>query len=478
MFANGRQANWSKFILNLVARALILTVVLLSTANAADRSVSYDVLQSTMAPYSKAGDPFGFPLKVATLAESKYKFWRGSKDLFYRWSKSATSDWLGDPASYIISHGDLHPGNIGSYAVSANRLAIGWVDFDDSARLPFQLELLHGVISFHLIAEANDIPVSELTPVIDAIFTSYRSALSTGRTVDDLLTDERAARKLKSKEGRPYDTGDFLNGTGDFRPAIVSKSGKMKEILRPVTGQTDAFANAIWKAIEQNAELRSKLRFQSASELHAAIKSIALRTRIGSSGSQGLNKYLVLFDRPIAGVEGDVLLYLKQQLPSAAERSGIIATDDRTPAARTVAHMTQVLDPQPWLCEAVELNGQSYWLSIKEPWTDEFDAEEADTAEKLANMARIWGTSTGATHARSGNATAILGQLTSATQSTIAQRAIDYTNELNTTFATFQNDERVKTDIATVRAAIERAKPVAQDNAATGANARSQGSKL
>ena len=63
--------------------------------------------------------------------------------------------WLADRDAYVTQQGDQHLGNIGTYLAAGEfgTLGFGMVDFDDSQTLPFQFELLQGVISLRLAAE-------------------------------------------------------------------------------------------------------------------------------------------------------------------------------------------------------------------------------------------------------------------------------------------------------------------------------------
>src|SRR5690606_17738103 len=107
----------------------------------------YQRLEQAYAPYLDPRDPLAWPMKVSSLTADPYKFWRGSKDLYYAWARTACADWLADQASYGVTHGDLHLGNIGTYASGWGTVSFGMVDFDDSAHLPVQLELLQGMIT-------------------------------------------------------------------------------------------------------------------------------------------------------------------------------------------------------------------------------------------------------------------------------------------------------------------------------------------
>ncbi|HEV7301855.1 MAG TPA: DUF2252 family protein [Tepidisphaeraceae bacterium] len=427
------------------------------------QSDPYAVLRDAWSPYVQAGDPYGFPMKVAAITESKYKFWRGTKDLYYRWAKQHTTDWLADDAAYVICHGDLHPGNIGTYAVEPGKLAFGWVDFDDSARLPFQLELLHGLISLNLVAETNGMTLAaaDRAKVTEAMLGRYREALtSEAKSAAADLAGNVQVRKMLAKERKPFDGArkELLDDTNRFHATITSKSSKVKEVLQDASEQADAIAAALAAAIDESPDLKAQFRLRGTEEVRAAMKGVVLRSRVGSSGSQGLRKCYVLLANPLTGIDGDAVVYLKQQIPSAAERAGVVPLDERTPAQRCVANMQAALDTQPWVCGTMDVNGASYWISLREPWSDELDTEDVGNLAELLEMAEIWGAVTGAAHRRTTtDATAIAGRLTPDLVRTLDARALEYNRQLKADFATVTADARAGADIEQVRKALTAA---------------------
>ena len=429
----------------------------------------YDVVKSAFSPYMDQSDPLAFPIKSVSLSDSVFKFWRGSKDLYYRWAKTHTADWLADDGAYVVSHGDLHPGNIGTYATGPNQLAFGLVDYDDATRLPFQLELVHGLVSFHLAASDAGINVdaSQRTKLDAAILDAYTAALISRDKADSAIRTDPIVAKLLSATKAPLadELKDYVGGDGKFVPAVVTKSGKVKEILRPAGDRADAFAAAITDALSKQPTMARAFRVTDVASIRQSIKSIALRTRIGSSGSQGLKKYFVLMASPLKDHDGDVILYLKQQVPSAAERAGIVPKSVDTPAQRCVSAMLATLPQTPWVCGSVEVNGESYWASIKEPWSEELEVEEAKSFDDLLSLARLWGTVAGGAHRRAAvDVNALVTRLTPATRQQVIERATAYEQHLTENFLAFAADPRVTKDRKTVDTAVESARGEAQAN--------------
>ena len=285
-----------KRLFPLVTTALLLVAPLA----AAQTTRPLDALRDAYAPYLDADAPTGWPMKVRSLTEGDYKFWRGSKDLFFRWTRESCEDWLADPAAYVASHGDVHLSNVGSYAAAGDwhDASFGLVDFDESARLPFQLDLLECLVTLRLVAAGNKIDVSdaEWRRMSATLLDNYAAAFAGGETAGDLLADVKPVAKLvkRAEKGEYAEELEKLTENGKFRRAIFGKAGEVKDLLSPVdAAESKALIDALAAALAEDGgqpALRARFRIHSAGELSAALKDAARRTRVGSSGSQGLGK--------------------------------------------------------------------------------------------------------------------------------------------------------------------------------------------
>ena len=396
-----------KRLLPLVTTALLLVA---PSFAAAQTTRPLDALRDAYAPYLDADAPTGWPMKVRSLAEGDYKFWRGSKDLFFRWTRENCKDWLADLAAYVASHGDVHLGNVGSYAAAGDwhDVSFGLVDFDESARLPFQLDLLECLVTLRLVAAENKLDVgdAEWRRMSATLLDDYATAFAGGEKAGDLLADVKPVAKLVKKAGKGEyaEEVEKLTENGHFRPAIFAKDGGAKDLLSPLdAAESEALVEALAAALAEDGgqpALRARFRIHSAGELSSSLKDAAKRTRVGSSGSQGLGKYFLLLDRPLADYDGDVVIYLKQQIPAAAERQGVVERDPRTPGRRCAELAAALSDPSPYLngwCDAAD--GRSFLVSFKEPWGDELDPDDVKTLADLKQTARVLAVAVGAAHA-------------------------------------------------------------------------------
>jgi uncharacterized protein (DUF2252 family) len=216
---------------------LLVLLLVVCTRAQEQPAKAFDHIEQAYAPYMDPADPLAFPMKVKALATDPYKFWRGSKDLFFRWAIADCQDWLTDTSAYQPTHGDLHVGNIGSYASEEGwgKLAFGMVDFDDSARLPFQFELLQGLITLELMAENARIQLSpEQREQLDQeLLGVYRTVVNSRRNATELLKDDPIVSKFLKSKADYQKTLDGYVKDGRFLPIILTGKGKLKEVLRP-----------------------------------------------------------------------------------------------------------------------------------------------------------------------------------------------------------------------------------------------------
>jgi uncharacterized protein (DUF2252 family) len=427
----------------------------------------FDILARTYKPYTTATDDLGFPMKVRNLSSNPYRFWRGSKELFYEWCKTHTREWIADQGAYLRIHGDLHPGNMGLYHSEGKfgrHVAFGAVDFDDSARLPFQLELLEGTITFELLAKRRALKLDKLQvdQVITEILGAYRAALDSDQTPTQLLEEDRWVGKML-KDARKHDYADELKKyihKDQFVGVVKDKDGNAKEILRPVKGRSE-FAQTITEALTNTPDAHDL--FKDADIRKKDVEDMVRRTQLESAGSEGLHKYLILLTNK-KSPEGVLILYLKQQIPTSAERVGLIPRDPRPPGQRSSDDMDHLSRPNAYFNTWCTWNEGSYRLSIKEPWSETMDAADVDTMEDLKHLARIWGTVAGSAHRQGPEVVArIKARLTPALSRQLRELGMTYAKKVVEDSRQFDADPRARALITKAEAALNDLKSKARD---------------
>jgi uncharacterized protein (DUF2252 family) len=450
--------------------AVILAVLLLS-AGVCRGQEAYNLLTKNYAPYCVAGDDLAFPMKVWALSQDEYAFWRGSRDLYFTWCKGAEhgGDWLGDSGAYVTNHGDLHLGNIGRYAKNGvfGSTSFGAVDFDETARLPFQIELLQGLITLQLAARENNIEMGgrreELARVM---FDSYLKAMASGKNTLELVSDERGIGKFIDQAQKPgYEKTllKFTDGKGHFVLNVHTKHSLQqgpapKEILRPAGDRTEDMARGIAQALQHSKAAMAAFRYSDIETVRKSIKDVALRTRLESVGSQGLKKYLVLLDKPLKGLDMDVVMYVKQEIPSAAERAGAIPMDPRSFGRRCSEDMNVLTNPTAYMNSWCDIGKESYWVTLKDPWSEDLELKMATDYSRLLELARTWGSVAGAMHRQQGHSAAILERLRKPELfEQLRHRSTLYMAELDRQFHDFLHDPRARADAAKAQKMIDAA---------------------
>ncbi len=436
-------------------RAGLHSVPMNASAHPASRP-AFDTLADAFVPHLAPGDPFAWPMKVRALASDSYTFWRGSKHHFYAWSRTACADWLADPSRFIITHGDPHFGNIGTYPASAGfgELSLGFVDFDEAVSLPPEMELLQGYIVFRLTAQHMKLPwTARLDHAVQTTLSEhYRASAAGDASPRQLLADLPLAVALFDDRSKSYeDMVHSMTTTGQF-DRLLGKPQAPADLLRRTPELIEPVARALTRAAAEQPALGRQLRYSSAESFRHAIRDIGQRTRLKSSGSQGLKKFFVLIRSPFHAYEGDVVLYLKQEVVAPGEHQRLTPPHEAGPGAR-VAGAARALSPEQWYVNAhVTLNNEAYWVTLREPWGSELDLARLVDRDDLVAAVRIWATVAGCAHRAAGMDSA--DWLTTERVTQIATRSAQYLALHQDLFEEFRADPRVISLVGVAEASI------------------------
>jgi uncharacterized protein (DUF2252 family) len=416
-------------------------------------STVYDLIQNAYAPLMSPEDPLGFAMKVRNLSANSYRFWRGAKEPFYEWCKTnpIVQGWLKDADARIVIHGDLHPGNIGIYASQGKfgkEVALGAVDFDETTKLPFQMELLQGVITFELLARQRSIPLTdaEERELVETLLRTYRATLESDQSVGELLAEQPwVAKMLRDAEKDKYKEEVEKYVEGDrFVERVVDKQGKVKEVLREAKGKGN-IASAVEDALLHTPD--GKDLFKDADIKKKSVEDIARRNQLEAAGSEGLNKFLVLLKRKKG--PNHLILYLKEQVPSSAERSGVAEKDPRPAGKRSSDDMHLLCNPPAYFNSWCDMEGRSYRVSIKEPWSESLESSDLRTPFDLQQMAGVWGVVAASMHRQQKDKIpAIKGRLTPELAGQLRELAGAYAEIAEKQFEQFAADRRTREQIS------------------------------
>jgi hypothetical protein len=116
-------------------------------------------------------------LKEWSLAKDPFTFLRGT---FYRWMQlfPEVCKKAAD-APLVLSVGDLHAANFGTWRDAKNDLIWGINDFDEAAHLPYTQDLIRLATSVQLASASQELQIS-LDEACDAILDGYGAGLERG----------------------------------------------------------------------------------------------------------------------------------------------------------------------------------------------------------------------------------------------------------------------------------------------------------
>ena len=415
-----------------------------------------EVILRCNGPYLSADDPLALPMKVKQLSGGPRDMWGGGKDLFFIWTKTTCAGWLADKDSYVVQQGDQHLANLGTYLCkspkgstkgSFGHTAFGLIDFDESHRLPFQIELLQVAVGLRLAARQADITLDEtqVKQLIDEMLGNYQGGVTNGQKATKMLENDEVVRKLLTRSAKiEYATQltKYTDGKGRFKSLVQDEEGSPTEKLIPAMDRADDLAKGISQAIAKQDQGYKLFRITHPRDIRKHIKDVALRIHLRGSGSQGVHKYFILLEKPLVHSEDDIIFYAKQQIPTAPERTGLIDVDPRPAAERCAEYVSAMLRPDKYLSTWFKMGEESYYLTIHDPWGRELTPDRFKNVEDLMKLARLWGVAAGCTHCNSTDINKIRVRLVDGLDADLLKLSGQYLQKLEVDALTFKLDPK------------------------------------
>jgi uncharacterized protein (DUF2252 family) len=365
-------------------------------------------------PHLRLDDPREFPMKLRSVLSDPYTFFRGTTDVFYDYCRKNCADWLADRTYRVRLHGDIHIGNVGVYqslGEPGKDIRFGVVDLDETVEGPFQLDLLRALTSVRFAAASLNTPLDDEAArnVARALTTGYAECLSGHVSYDDVVSRSAPVvtlRRKASKNSKHEFVADYAtrDSIWRFRRARI-KSGKVKDLLEPVDADTRAsIVEGVWGYIKRGPTTgpADSFRFVTSAELNEGVTDVVRWTRIGSSGSQGVHKLLVLLDRPLRGNDDAMILELKEQpVPAAARVGAMVASRGPERAAEVAQAYQRLLSAPPRLVGYAHIGDRGFLVVPKDPWNEELELKDFlsfSPGERFIEMARLLGEAIGLAH--------------------------------------------------------------------------------
>lgn len=395
--------------------ALFVLTGALMTGTAADES-AFGTLDAIRAlnPHLNEKDPRELPMKLRSLRAGPYEFFRGTAELYYQWCESNCGDWVKGSTGRVQLHGDIHPGNTGTFCPEGEGgpVYFSLVDLDETFRGAWQLDLLRAATSLRFAAVDNKLKLEEREweRICSALCRRYAKALLQPPSDASLQDGFKIVRKLleKATEEDQREHFDRFVAPGEkplFR-TLVMKKGRPADLLEPLEGAAkEGVSDALWQFLSapDGAPRREILGCESREKLGSVLLDAARWVRFDSSGSQGVHKYLVLLRvAGNTGREGLLILQFKEEPSPAAVRAGLARGESLHGRGEAVAKSHSALQGRDstWVGWA-PMNGREFLIKPKGSRSKEPSQKDLNKRGEIEEMAEVMGALLGRGHAAS-----------------------------------------------------------------------------
>ncbi|MCK7543129.1 DUF2252 domain-containing protein [Marinobacter bryozoorum] len=349
--------------------------------------------------------------KFAAMAESPYRFFRGTSHLFWQ---DMYNDWRfslfgGVPGTQTWIQGDAHVYNFGAFANHEGEVIYGLDDFDDAVVSDYQYDLWRLAVSLVLDTRANG----------NFHEKAGRKALET--LVESYLT---TATRYREK-----DLGKEVHFTADtagkplkkFLGKVERKKGRKKMLDKWTRLQKNGkrVFDAMHPKLKRLSPVARK-RFMEAFEAYRAqrkegqdefyrIKDVVRRVNAGT-GSLGADRFYALIEGDSGTHHDDIILDIKQQdgpslllAMTDAERKAYHRVYANEGIRHAAAFEAMAEHPDRYL-GWLELDGKVFSVRERSPFKDDFPTDKLDSKKEFRKMAALWGEVLATEHKRASRA--------------------------------------------------------------------------
>lgn len=336
--------------------------------------------------------------KFAAMAESPYRFFRGSSHLFWQ---DMYHDWRfvlfgGVASTQTWIQGDAHVYNFGAFANHEGEVIYGLDDFDDAIVSDYQYDLWRLAISLVLDCRANgefDEPdirkgVKKLAMAYLKTATYYDpddidkeihyTASTTGKPLKKFL------KKVAKKKDRQRMLGKWTRVQKNGKRVFDATNPKLKRLSPQAKKQFMTAFDEYRKTLEGGD-----------SEFFR-IKDVVRRIKAGT-GSLGTPRFYALIEGPGGDEHDDLILDIKQQdgpsalqamSPDEREAYGQTYDNEGTRHARAFRALAEHPDRYlGWL----KMDGGVFSVRERSPFKDDFPTDKLEDKKELKQMAAYWG---------------------------------------------------------------------------------------
>jgi uncharacterized protein (DUF2252 family) len=213
-------------------------------------------------------------LKYQALAESPFRFFRGTAHLFWE-DLAATVNWK--DKTRVWTCGDLHLENFGSYRAANGQVYFDINDFDEAALAPASWELARFLVSLLAAADTWGITPREASDLGKVFLKAYSDAIKAGK-----------AYAIEKETTSPLIRTFFEQVEKRTDRSLLAKRVMLKDLsIRKDDGRA-LDATAAWK------KKISRVFKSTMAEIQPGVRVHDLAVRVAGTGSLGLRRFIVL----------------------------------------------------------------------------------------------------------------------------------------------------------------------------------------
>ncbi|PPK52753.1 DUF2252 family protein [Marinobacter persicus] len=336
--------------------------------------------------------------KYQLMAESPYRFFRGTSHLFWQ---DMFNDWRfslfgGVPGSQTWIQGDAHVYNFGAFANHDGDVIYGLDDFDDAVVSDYQYDLWRLAVSLVLDTRENGrFDGDDCLDALEQLAEAYL-AMATDYQDNDLDEEVHFTRKTADKPLKKFlKKVDKKKGRGKMLEKWTRLQKNGKRVFDTTLPKLRRLSPQGRKRFIEAFETYRAAREGVSSDFFQ-LKDVARRVSAGT-GSLGTTRYYALIEGEEGDEGDDIILDIKEQVGPAL----LLAMSEEEREAYANAYPSEgerhaqafhALAEHPdqylgWL----ELDGKVFSVRERSPFKDDFDTGKLTKKSHLKKMAATWG---------------------------------------------------------------------------------------
>jgi len=348
--------------------------------------------------------PAAAAVKFQKMSGNLFVFYRGTSDVFYEYAACYGIDknLVPGEGARVQLHGDYHLENFGAFRSESGEVTFDLLDFDDTFRGPYILDLRRMAVAIIIACEEKGL-FEKADEMVDLFLQSYARTLqeiAAGQTPVNFCYRAGADIPIVNmciQKASKIDRHQFLEKGCKTNIGNDGVRGFIEDRGYSHVGKAGFVKAAMGQYLD------TVLPDQRRDDEFYAIKDVVLSNKSGI-GSAGKLKYLVLVEGPTPDQYDDVVLEFKEErCPVWAEGYGDIPEHN----GRRVFMGFYVLQSENFPCIGyTAIGGRDLFVSEMTPYYREFEIDDISTPADMRDMATVAGKLIAKGHVRGAEDTA------------------------------------------------------------------------